>query len=153
MLSKPGVGVEGLARGRLRDKKGKRNRLRQNTGSEDGRDHRREENRQMKMQSARGRDRNREEAKTDHRDEKRQGGGVSDHEKQTGDGNTHMKGDKSGQTVVGGTHATDEAWAEQMVLWGRTGCDVLDQALGGQLGPVARLGTRPHLLTSWPGAQ
>lgn len=45
MLSKPGVGVEGLARGRLRDKKGKRNRLRQNTGPEDGRDHRREENR------------------------------------------------------------------------------------------------------------
>lgn len=153
MLSKPGIGVEGLARGRLRDTKGKRNRLRQNTGPEDGRDHRREKNRQMKMQSARGRDRNREERKTDHREKKRQGGGVSGHEKQTGDGDTHMKGDKSGQTVVGGTHATDEAWAEQMVLWGRTGCDVLDQALGEQLGPVARLGTRPHLLTSWPGAQ
>lgn len=52
MLSKPGIGVEGLTRGSLRDKKGKRNRLRQNTGPEDGRDHRREDDRQVKMQSA-----------------------------------------------------------------------------------------------------
>lgn len=64
MLSKPGVGVEGLARGRLTDKKGKRNRLRQNTGPEDGRDHRREENRQMKMQSARERETERKEKQT-----------------------------------------------------------------------------------------
>lgn len=73
--------------------------------------------------------------------------------RQTRDTDTHVKGDKSGHTVVGSLHPTDEAWAEQMVLWGRTGCDVLDQALRGQLGPVARRENRPHLLISWPGAQ
>lgn len=29
----------------------------------------------------------------------------------------------------------------------RAGCGVLDRPLRGQLGPVARLGTRPHLLS------
>ena len=65
---------------------------------------------------------------------------------------THMTGDRSGQQrwrhAPHGSFRTDRAWTEQMVLWGRTGRGVLDQVLGGQLGPVARLGTGPHLLFS-----